>query len=148
MIDYYFVHEFQWKDEWFSKTGISKPVVRADSNFKFNSYVDFSILESVILHTKQLNKYSTALELLTEINVKLLENKPCGITNEIASLEMSFEYSRPIDNLGSSDGIDSPLSWNIITDLKYQYIPTSKVLNLLTNWIKFLKIIDDSPPSF
>lgn len=147
MIDYYFIHEFQWKNGWFSNSGISKPIIRSDVNFAFESYVDYSILESVILHTKLLNKYSTGLELLTQLEERLRNNELCGISNEIASIEMNSDFSKPIDNLGSIDGIDSPISWNIITDDKYQKIPTSKVLSLIKDWLEFIRIIEEKPPT-
>lgn len=56
------------------------------------------------------------------------------------------DYCRPIDNLGSEDGIESRLSWNITRPEHLHKIPTKEFFKLFDDWPEFLKVIDETPP--
>lgn len=146
ILEYYFIQEFQWKDMWKSQNGISKPIIRASNQVLKNQYVDYSILEGIILHSKKLNNYNLGFGYVKELKSNLKKNGISCIYNEVAELEIRKEFSRPIDNLGSIDGIGAPLSWNIATPECLQYIPTIEIFQLLDDWVRFLKVIADSPP--
>ncbi len=146
-LEYYFQLEFQWKNDWFSKSGIPKPIIRPSIDFiQQNKYVDFNIIESVFISGIRYS-YSDWLNKLDKIKNDLSHEGQSYIGNETAGLEIKIDFCRPIDNLGDEIGIEAPLSWNLAIPLEFQYIPTLEIIQLFDDWCEFLSVIENRPPS-
>lgn len=140
MIDYYFIKEFQWKSNWFSDKGLLKAKVYATDQFiKQFEFVDYDIVGQIFTSKKDFQNTEFIETVITEIkNVIDNVNSKYIISSEIVLLEVQSEYTRPLDLLGDSDGIEGPLSWNITTPEKLQYIPSKEILKLFSDWKLFL----------
>jgi hypothetical protein len=139
-IEYYFIHEYQWKINWFSKTGLLKVKVYPTDEFirKFK-YVDFDVVGQIFT-----SKMDYIESIIAEIKkVISLERTTFVISNEDVSLEIQSENARPFDNYelhGSYEtGVESR-NWNITTPIELQYIPTEEILQLFIDWLEFLKV--------
>lgn len=144
-IEYYFIHEYQWKINWFSKTGLLKVKVYPTDEFirKFK-YVDFDVVGQIFTSKMDFYKTDYIESIIAEIKkVISLERTTFVISNEDVSLEIQSENARPFDNYelhGSYEtGVESR-NWNITTPIELQYIPTEEILQLFIDWLEFLKV--------
>ncbi|HRI02058.1 MAG TPA: hypothetical protein PK006_13485 [Saprospiraceae bacterium] len=148
-IQYYFKLEFQYMNgTWLSNEGNLRSCVSATHDVLKNTYVDYSILGDFIILTLDMQDYSKAKILITRLKQELSQKGNTYYGNEHVGLKIEKSFCRPIDNLGTEDGIDGPLSWNIITPPELQYIPTEEVFNLFNDWLKFLKEVELNAPKF
>lgn len=139
MLSYYFLKEYQWKDDWFSTDGICKANIYASNEFlQTNRYVDYSIFGDSFSHLKKMKKIESATQVLNEIKLNLKQGKGYYLGGEISGIDIGPELTRAIDNLGSQDGIEAPISWNISTPIEHQSVPTSEIIEIIEGWIKFL----------
>lgn len=93
-------------------------------------------------------KFESAAKIVTKLQQDLKDNGSTFYGNEFVGLEIEPTFSRPIDNIGSDDGLETPLNWNIATPEHLQLIPTEEIFQLLDDWVAFLKVIEDNPPRF
>ncbi len=77
-------------------------------------------------------------KVLIEIKINLNQGKGYHLGGEISGIDIGPKLTRAIDNLGSKDGIEAPISWNISTPIEYQSVPTSEIIEIIEGWIKFL----------
>jgi hypothetical protein len=142
ILDYYFIKEFQWKSNWFSETGLLKAKIYPTNEFiQNNKYIDYDIIGGVFLYNKEFK--SIDLTNLIIQNIQRVISKELNsytISNEIMSLEIESFFTKPIDNLGDSEGIEAPLSWNVSTPKEFQYIPSIEILKLFEDWKIFLEM--------
>lgn len=137
---YYFTKEYQWKDDWFSTTGICKANIYASDHFlQTKKYVDFSILGDCFSHLKKMKTIESSSQILSEIKSNLKDGKGYYLGGEVSGIDIGVKTTRAIDNLGSKDGIEAPISWNIKTPSELQSVPTLEILEIIENWIKFLE---------
>lgn len=140
VLDYYFIKEYQWLHKWFSNEGQIKAVIRPSSDFisKYG-WIDFEILENVFSINSDMKKKEYIDGIISDIeNVFDDKLKQKSIYNEVVELVIEKEFCRIIDNLGDSEGIEAPLSWNISTPEHLQFIPTKEIYNLIKNWQVFI----------
>ncbi len=145
VLDYYFIKEYQWLHKWFSNEGQIKAVIRPSSDFisKYG-WIDFEILENVFSVNSNMKKKEYVDEIISDIeNVFDEKLKKKSIYNEVVELVVEKDFCRIIDNLGDSEGIEAPLSWNISTPEHLQFIPTKEVYSLIKNWHVFLNEIEN-----
>jgi hypothetical protein len=140
-LEYYFTQEFQWNKEWFSLDGISKAIVYPSNEFiKTYEYVDYTIIGNIFMYKANLNKIENVESVIDNIESVIAKNKLSYVVfSEMISLEINAEYTRPIDNIGTKDGQEGPLSWNTSTPENLQFVPTPEILNLFIDWKNFLK---------
>lgn len=148
ILRYYFQLEFSWNKTWYSNEGFRRPIIRASNWVLSKEYVDYTLLEEIFLHSRVLKDVeSTKLE-IERIRTQLEQSGSAYHGNEHVGLEIKTDFSRPFDNLGTDDGIEGPLNWNIATPEHLQYIPTREILQLFDDWLDFLKTVEDNPPKF
>lgn len=140
VLDYYFIKEYQWLHKWFSNEGQIKAVIRPSSDFVSKyGWIDFEILENVFSINSDMKKKEYINGIISDIeNVFDDKLKQKSIYNEVVELVIEKEFCRIIDNLGDSEGIEAPLSWNISTPESLQFIPTKEVYSLIKNWQVFI----------
>jgi len=140
ILDYYFIKEYQWKKDWFSTSGICKAKICASDYFlQTNAYVDFSIFGDCFSVLRKLKTVKSSNQVLFEIKTNLNIGKDYYLGDEVSGLAIGANVTQAIDNLGSEDGIESQISWNIKTPKEFQTVPTSEILIILEDWIKFLR---------
>ncbi len=145
MIKYYFLLEFSWdKKSGFNPNGI--PRVKFLPNFEeTNKYgqVSYVILESFFISNAKLFDIK-----FLDVLINNIENIIDGLKESIIvyceteSLEVTKEFTRPIDNLdihGTNLTLYGSNSWNISTPKVLQYIPTTEILQLFKDWRQFLE---------
>lgn len=145
VLDYYFIKEFQWHKKWFSENGISKPIIRASNDMLKKEFVDFSILEGIFHPNKKFHQSKLFEQFIRSVKDDLKNDGNSYVGNEIVGLKINRDYSKPIDHLGSNEGLEAPLSWNISTPEHLQQIPTQEILCLFDDWLDFLKVIEENP---
>ena len=139
ILSYYFIKEYQWKDDWYSIDGLCKAKIYASNEFlQTNKYVDYSIFGDCFSHLKKMKTVESSTEVLKDIRLKLKQGKGYHLGGEVSGIDIGLKLTRAIDNLGSTDGIEAPISWNIATPIEYQSVPTSEILEIIERWIKFL----------
>lgn len=148
VLNYYFQIQFNWKNKWFSGSGLKRPIIRASNQVLIKNFVDYSILEGFILHTNAMQELLSVDKFIKYLKQELNEKNEAYYGNEIVGLEIKHDFCRPIDNLGTDDGRDGPLNWNIATPEKLQYIPTVEIFQLFDDWLAFLKEIESNSPKF
>jgi len=148
MLHYYFLIQFAWKKTWYSQTGLKKPVIRASELVLRKEYVDYSILESFFLDNET-QKYNSANLLFSTIKLNVSKDKKAYFGSELGSgIEFKPDFCKLIDTLGTDDGIDGPLNWNIKTPEHLQFIPTIEIFQLFDDWLDFLKAVEYNAPKF
>ncbi len=147
--EYYFKFEFQYHNSlWPPEKGFPTIGIFASPKILQKEYVDYEILVVFILNTHSLMQFETASKFVSKLRQDLKVNGSTFYSNEAVGLEINPTYCRPIDNFGSEDGIEEPLTWNIATPKHLQLIPTEEIFQLLDDWVTFLKVIEDNPPRF
>jgi hypothetical protein len=141
MIEYYFLLEFSWsKEQQFSKNGF--PRAKFHINFKYaeeHGWANYHILESVFTESNMLKIDCITKKIQDIKSVIKGEKKETQIFSESVNLSVKKDFTRIEDNLGDTEGIEAPISWNISTPTELQYIPTEKILQLFKDWKKFLQ---------
>lgn len=139
VLSYYFIKEYQWKDDWFSTDGICKAKINASNEFlQTNKYVDYSIFGDCFSQLKKMKTVESSTQVLEEIRLNLMQGKGYHLGGEVSGIDIGTKLTRAIDNLGSKDGIEAPISWNISTPIENQSVPTSEIIEIIEAWIKFL----------
>lgn len=138
-VDFYFIKEYQWKDNWYSKEGVCRVKVSASHEFlQNNPYVDYSIFGDWFVLTNKMRNCESAIKVFQDIKKALKNNDSYYLGNENSGIEIDIEKTTAYDNLGSEDGMEAPICWNIKTPKKYQSIPTEEMLRIIETWIIFL----------
>lgn len=145
---YYFKYEFIWNKKWQNTQGHKTLVISASNALLSKEYIDYSLLVGFFLHTKSLQEFLIASNFIERLKQELNEKNEAYYGNEIVGLEIKHDFCRPIDNLGTDDGRDGPLNWNIATPEKLQYIPTVEIFQLFDDWLAFLKEVESNSPKF
>ena len=127
-------------------SGYKRLVISASDDLLKKEYVDYTILEGIILHSLAFQNSSSAFESISKLKYELETKGQSYYGNEHVGLEINLDFCKPIDNLGSEDGLDGPLSWNIATPAHLQKIPTAEIFQLFDDWLKFLKAVEENPP--
>ena len=86
-----------------------------------------------------MRKSESAKEILNEIIAKLSQNESYYLGNEISGIKIEKERTFAYDNLGTKDGKEGPICWNIKTLKEHQSIPTIEMLDIMKSWIQFLE---------
>jgi|WetSurMetagenome_2_1015567.scaffolds.fasta_scaffold09848_3 hypothetical protein len=139
VLDYYFILEYQWKEKWFSEFGICKPKISASNEFvQKNGFIDYSIINSIIILDRRLNNVEMLNNLLDEMKMTIDKNNIYYIGSDIASMDINSEFSMVFDLMGNTDIEEKRLTWNDVTPYEFQMIPTSEIFELLHSWRNFL----------
>jgi len=145
VLDYYFIKEYQWKLNWFSKSGLLKVNVFPTNEFiREKGYVNFNIVGEIFLAKKEFLDIKYINSTISKIKQVITGDLTIyEISNECVLLEIKKIYTRPISLLGDSTGEEAPLSWNLSTPVELQKIPTKEILQLFKDWKQFLNTQKD-----
>lgn len=139
VLEYYFTIEFQWLDNWFSKSGVCHAKINPSQEFiNKNQYIDYTILDRLFIGPG-FQSYESYKVWLEDFNSRFSKDKYIEFGHEGLVVEMDSEFSKIIDTIGDNIGIEAPLNWSITTPIQYQSIPTCEIMEMMDKWLIFLK---------
>lgn len=140
---------FYWKDgEWLNHNPkISITIYNKDSVKKLKlGYADYSILGKVIVYNQALDQLETAVPYVEGIKESLKKYGKVVLSNPAIELRMTSTHCEIIDLFHTKyKTLEQGVNWNTITPKGLQTIPTSDIIELLDDWILFLKTLAEDP---